>query len=101
MLELGAAGEPRVSAYNFTQLTQELSCGPEGREEEHEAVFDFCGVGAAAGWVSAAVRDHLHVRLLDPDRSGGSRKAVRGVRQDASIQLPVRHPAFADAGRGG
>src|SRR6266404_9114052 len=68
------------------------------REVGHEAVFDFCSGCAAARRVLAAAGDHLYVRLLDRHQLGGGRKAVRGVRQDASVQLSVRHPADADAG---
>ena len=69
---------------------------------EHETVSDFRSAGAAARRVLGAADDLRNVQLLEPSaqRFGGG-KAVRGVRQDAAIQLSVRHPAGADARRGG
>src|SRR6266851_3102929 len=83
-----------VSANEFTQSVLALSCRANGYEVGHEAVLDFCSAWAAAG-------DHLYVRLLDRNQPGGGRKAVRGVRQDASVQLSVRRPAGADVRGGG
>src|SRR5215212_4560444 len=67
---------------------------------EHEAVSDLCGGGAAARRVPSAVRHYLYVGLLDSDRLWRNKKALRGFRQDAAIQLSVRHPARPDDGGG-
>ena len=73
----------------------------ERPEAFHEAVSDLCGLGAAARRVPAAAGEHPDVRLLDPHRLVGGRKAVRGLRHEASVRLSVRHPAGSDARRGG
>src|SRR5882757_6887131 len=89
-----------VSANRFTQFARELSCRSKATRVGHEAVFDFCGAGAAARRFLAAAGDHLYVRLLDRHQPGGGQKAVRGVRHDASVQLSVRRAAGAYVGRG-
>src|SRR5258706_15850333 len=87
---------PPAQTVDLNPITAKLPSRLKGARRRHEAVFDFCSSGAAARRVLVAGRDHGDVRLLDPDQLVGGGKAVRGVRQDAAIQLSVRHRAGAD-----
>lgn len=93
--------DPAKADFCGSRPKQKCYTGGKRREVRYETLLDFRGAGAVHRRVLSPDSDHRDVGISGSAQPLGSGEAVRGVSQDASIQLSVRYPAGTDDRRGG